>query len=91
MARLKLIKKIVNNDVINSFNLIMNILFGGKTPEIYDENKIYNKGDSVIVFEDGVYKVYTIIKDNVTGPFNKENACEIIFTDLFKDSSITQK
>lgn len=88
MARLKLIKKIVNNDVINSFNLIMNILFGGKTPEIYDENKIYNKGDSVIVFEDGVYKVYTIIKDNVTGPFNKENASEIVFTDLFKDSSV---
>lgn len=88
MAKLKLVKKIVNNDVINSFNLIMNVLFGGKTPEIYDENKIYNKGDSVIVFENGVYKVYTITKNNVTGPFNKESVSEVVFTDLFKDSSV---
>lgn len=88
MARLVLVKKIVDSGVINSFNLIMNILFGGKTPEIYDENKVYNKGDTVIVFEDGVYKVYTITKDGTTGPFNSDNVQEVIFTELFKDSSI---
>ena len=88
MAKLKLIKKIVEKDVINSFNLIMNFLFGGKIPEIYDENKVYNKGDCVIIEKDGVYQVVTITKDNVTGPFDPENASEIVFTDIFKDSSI---
>lgn len=88
MAKLTLIKKIVNKDVVNSFNLIMNILFGGKVPEIYDENKVYNKGDIVLIEKDGVYQVVTITKDGVTGPFNPEFAEEVVFTDLFKDSSI---
>lgn len=88
MAKLNLIKKIATKDVVNSYNLIMNILFGGKVPEIYDENKIYNKGDCVIIEKDGIYTVVTIIKDGVTGPFNPENVGEIVFTDLFKDSSI---
>ena len=88
MAKLTLIKKIVDNEVINSFNLMLNVLFGGKLPELYDENKVYNKGDVVIVNEDGVYKVYAITKDGVTGPFDKSNAEEIVFTELFKDSSL---
>lgn len=88
MAKLTLIKKIVNKDVVNSTNLIMNILFGGKVPEIYDENKVYNKGDIVLIEKDGVYQVVTITKDGVTGPFNPEFAEEIVITDLFKDSSL---
>lgn len=88
MAKIKLIKKLVEKDVVNSFNLILNVLFGGKTPEIYDENKIYNKGDCVIIEKDGVHTVVTITKDNITGPFNPENTGDVVFTDLFKDSSI---
>lgn len=88
MAKLNLIKKLVNKDTVNSFNLILNVLFGGKTPELYDENKIYNKGDCVIIEKDGVHTVVTITKDNVTGPFNPENTGEVVFTDLYKDSSI---
>lgn len=88
MAKLTLVKKLANADVVNSFNLIMNILFGGKTPEIYDENKVYNKGDVVIVQQDGIYKVVTITKDAVTGTWNPDNAQEIVFTEMFKDSSI---
>lgn len=87
-AKLTLVKKIVDEGVINSYHLILNVLFGGKLPGLYDENKVYNKGDIVLVLEDGVYKLYTIIKDGVTGPFDKNNAKEIIFTDLFKDSSL---
>lgn len=88
MAKLTLIKKIVNEDSINSYNLIMNILFGGKTPEIYDENKVYQKGDTVLVLKDGVYTVVTITKDNCTGTFDEEMVKEVVFTELFKDSSI---
>ena len=88
MAKLTLIKKIVNEDSINSYNLIMNILFGGKTPEIYDENKVYQKGDTVLVLIDGVYTVVTITKDNCTGTFDEEMVKEVVFTELFKDSSI---
>lgn len=88
MAKLTLIKKVVNNDVINSFNLILNVLFGGKIPEIYDENKIYNKGDIVIIKENGIYKLVTVNKDGVTGPLDPDNFTDIIITDIYKDSSI---
>jgi hypothetical protein len=88
MAKLTLVKRIVNEEVINSFNLIMNILFGGKVPEIYDENKIYNKGDCVIIVEDGKHKIVVVNIDNVTGPFNPDFFDDIVFTDLFKDSTI---
>ena len=88
MAKLTLVKKIVNEEVINSFNLIMNILFGGKVPEIYDENKVYNKGDAVIIVQDGKHKIVIVNRDNVTGEFNPDFFDEVIFTDLFKDSSI---
>lgn len=88
MAKLTLIKKIVNEDSINSYNLILHMLFGGKTPEKYDENKVYNKGDVVLVFKDNAYKLFTIMKDNYKGVFNEEFAEEIIFANLFKDSSL---
>lgn len=88
MANLKFIKKIVNDNVVNSFNLMLNVLFGGKAPEIYDETKIYNKGECVLVLENGKYVVKTVIKDGVTGPYDPENFGDIIFTELFKDSSI---
>lgn len=88
MAKLKLVKKLVEKDVVNSFNLIMNVLFGGKTPEQYDPNKVYNKGDCVIIEKDGVFQVVTITKDSVTGPYNPNNTGDVVFTELFKDSSV---
>lgn len=88
MANLKLIKRIVNKNVINSFNLMLNVLFGGKEPELYDENKVYNKGDCVIVEVDGVYKLFTILKNGVTGPVDFENMEEVVFTEMFKENSV---
>lgn len=87
-AKLNLVKRIVNDEVINSFNLIFNTLFGGEFPGFYDENKIYNKGDCIIALVDGSYKLLTAIKDNVTGPFDINDFAEVSFSDLFKDSSI---
>ena len=88
MAKLTFVKRIVNEKVINSFNLVLNVLFGGKLPELYDENKVYNKGDCIIFIQDGVYKIGVINKDGVTGPFNIEFVDEVIFTNLFKDSTL---
>ena len=88
MAKLKMIKKLVDKDVVNISSLIMNVLFGGKMPEMYDPNKVYNKGDCVIIEKDGVFQVVTITKDNVTGPFDPDNVGEVVFTELFKDSSV---
>ena len=88
MAKLTFVKKVVNDEVINSYNLILNALFGGKIPEIYDENKVYNKGDIVIIQQDGIFKVVTVAKDGVTGPVDPDNFTDIIITDLYKDSSI---
>jgi hypothetical protein len=92
LAKLTFVKKVVNEDVINSYNLILNVLFGGKIPEIYDENKVYNKGDVVIIQQDGIFKVVTITKDGVTGPLDSDNFADVVITDIYKDSSIiTQK
>lgn len=88
MAKLTFVKRIVNEKVINSFNLVLNVLFGGKLPELYDENKVYNKGDCIIFMQDGKYKIGVINRDGVTGPFNPDFVDEVIFTDLFKDSTI---
>ena len=88
MAKLTFVKRIVNEKVINRFNLVLNVLFGGKLPEIYNENNVYNKGDIVIITEDGKYKLAVVNRDNVTGPHNPDFTDEIIFTELFKDSTI---
>ena len=76
-AKLNLVKKIVNNEVINSFNLVLNALFGGKMPEMYDVNKSYNKGDVVLVSINGKTEIFAVVKDGTTGPFN-ENIDSII-------------
>ena len=87
-ANLKLVKKIVNDEVVNSFNLVLNVLFGGKVPDKYDENKTYNKGDTIIINKDGKVEIVVVSKDGTTGVFNENNFQDVTFTELFKDSSI---
>ena len=74
-AKLTLVKRIVdrNEEVVNSYNLILSALFGNKLPELYDPNKTYVKGDSK--------------EDGLTGPFNDEMWTKIAFTELFKEGS----
>lgn len=87
MAKLKFVKNIMNEHVINSFQLIVNSIFGGKLPEIYDENKVYNKGDYVVVVENNKYVVKCVVNDNTTGPFNPENFNEMIFSEIFQENN----
>lgn len=87
-AKLNLVKKIVNEEVINSFELMLNTLFGGTLPGFYDDNVIYNKGDCIISLIDGSYKMITAIKDNITGPYDPDEWQEVSFSELFKDSSV---
>lgn len=88
MAKLNLIKKIVDDGTINSFNLVLNTLFGGKFPELYDENKVYNKGDFVIANYNGVTKVFKVNKDGVSGPFDINNFDEIMFLNTFEETNV---
>ena len=87
-VKFNLVKNLLRNDVLNTNQLILNSLFGGILPDFYDENKVYNKGDVVIIQQDGVFKVVTITKDGVTGPLDPDNFTDVIITDLYKDSSI---
>ena len=88
-VKFNLVKKLIREDSVNVNQLIISTLFGNILPELYDENKVYNKGDVVIVTdENGKYKLVTIMKDNVTGPYNPEEWFEVSFTDIFKDSSV---
>ena len=88
-VKFNLVKKIIREDSIKINQLILSTLFGNTMPEIYNETKIYNKGDTVLVLqEDGTYKLVTITKDNITGPYDPEEWSDVSFTDIFKDSSI---
>lgn len=87
-AKLSLVKKIVNNEVINVFNLLLQTIFGGKIPGFYDENKIYNKGDIIIKQDGDNIEILVCTKDNVSGSFNEDDFKKTSFTELFGDSSI---
>ena len=88
-VKFNLVKKLVREDSVNINQLIISTLFGSLLPEIYDEDKVYNKGDSVIIIdENGKYKLVTITKDNVSGPYDPDIWHDVSFTDIFKDSSI---
>lgn len=87
-AKLNLVKKLIVEDTVNINQLILSTLFGNVLPELYDENKVYNKGDMVIIVdENGKYQLVTIVKDGTTGPYNPDNSSNISFTDIFKDDS----
>jgi hypothetical protein len=87
-AKLSLVKKIVNNETISVFNLLINTIFGGRLPDFYDENKVYNKGDFVLKQEDDNISILVATKDNITGPFNEDYFSNPSFKNLFKDSSL---
>ena len=90
-AKLSFVKKILDDENINSYQLILKALFGTNTPGFYNESKVYNKGDVILVVVDGAYELRMCNSDNVTGPFNEEKWQAVSFTALFKDgSTITQ-
>ena len=58
--RLNFIKVLNDPDNINIQQLYFNFIFGDKIPDGYDENKVYNSGDSIIrINEDNVYEILT--------------------------------
>ena len=71
-AKLSFVKKILDDENINSYQLILKALFGTNTPCFYNESKVYNKGDVILVVVDGAYELRMCNSDNVTGPFNEE-------------------
>lgn len=90
-AKLSFVKKILDDENVNSYQLILKALFGTNTPYFYNENKVYNKGDVILVIVDGTYELRICNSNNVTGPFNEEKWQNVSFTGLFKDgSTITQ-
>jgi len=81
-AKLTLVKRIVdrNEEVVNSYNLILSALFGNKLPELYDPSKTYVKGDSILAINGSTYEIYVAKEDGLTGPFNDEMWTKIAFT-----------
>ena len=87
-AKLTLVKKLVSNEVLNSYQLILNALFGSLLPEEYDSNKVYDKGDPIIVINpDGSYILQIAKESGVTGPYDPSKWNTVSFTDLFKEGS----
>lgn len=88
MAKLTLIKKLVSTEAVNSYQLILNALFGNKIPEEYNSDKIYDKGDPILVInQDGSYILQVSKEPNVTGPYDVSKWNTVSFTDLFKEGS----
>ena len=87
-AKLTFVKKILDDEVVNSYMLILNAVFGDKLPGSYDPTKIYNKGDVILRLIDGRYELLVCIKNNVTGEFNPDYWKKVSFTELFKDGTL---
>ena len=64
-------------------NLLKNFIFGNSQIEIYDRDKVYNKGDKVYVIDSitGDIKVVTAIADGITGPYDSNKWNDMTLTD----------
>ena len=87
--RLNFIKVLNDPDNINIQQLYFNFIFGDKIPDGYDENKVYNSGDSIIrINEDNVYEILTCTSDNTTGVFDSNYWQVVSLTEIVKNGDI---
>ena len=87
--RLNFIKVLNDPDNINIQQLYFNYIFGDKIPDGYDENKVYNSGDTIIrINEDNVYEILTCTTDNTTGVFNSNYWQVVSLTEIVKNGDI---
>ena len=87
--RLNFIKVLNDPDNINIQQLYFNFIFGDKIPDGYDENKVYNSGDSIIrINEDNVYEILTCTTDDTTGVFDSNYWQVVSLTDIIKNGDL---
>ena len=87
--RLNFIKVLNDPDNINIQQLYFNYIFGDKIPDGYDENKVYNSGDSIIrINEDNVYEILTCTSDDTTGVFDSNYWQVVSLTDIIKNGDL---
>ena len=87
--RLNFIKVLNDPDNINIQQLYFNFIFGNKIPNGYDENKVYNSGDTIIrINKDNVYEILTCTSDNTTGVFNSNYWQVVSLTEIVKNGDI---
>ena len=87
--RLNFIKVLNDPDNINIQQLYFKYIFGDKIPDGYDENKVYNSGDSIIrINEDNVYEILTCTSDNTTCVFNSNYWQVVSLTDIIKNGDL---
>lgn len=72
MDRLVHVKDLKNRN-LTMLEIMKTYMFGDKKIEIYDEDKIYNKGDIIVSFNPNTGKTDVIqaTEDNITGPFDE--------------------
>ena len=87
--RLNFIKNLNDPDNINIQQLYFKYIFGDKIPDGYDENKVYNSGDSIIrINEDNVYEILTCTSDDTTGVFDSNYWKVVSLTEIVKNGDI---
>ena len=87
--RLNFIKVLNDPDNINIQQLYFKYIFGDKIPDGYDENKVYNSGDSIIrINEDNVYEILTCTSDDTTGVFDSNYWQVVSLTDIIKNGDL---
>ena len=87
--RLNFIKVLNDPDNINIQQLYFKYIFGDKIPDGYDENKVYNSGDSIIrINEDNVYEILTCTSDDTSGVFDSNYWQVVSLTDIIKNGDL---
>lgn len=87
-AKLTLVKKLVSTEVVNSYQLILNAVFGNNLPEEYDPSKTYSKGDPIIIINNNGSYILKVAKESgLAGDYDDSKWNTVSFTDLFKEGS----
>lgn len=88
MAKLTFIKHVNSREIVNSYQLLLNSIFGNKLPKEYDSTVNYMKGDSIIVIqEDGSYLLQVAKENGLTGDYLQDKWNTVSFTSLFGEGS----
>lgn len=88
--KLKFVKKVRPENVINNLQLLFDFVLGDDIPEKYDPEKIYNPLDLVIFYGEDVSKhIIYLCEETTTGPFDSDKWSKISLRDLIETKDLS--
>lgn len=88
--KLKFVKKVRPDNVINNLQILFDFVLGEDIPGKYDPEKTYNPMDLVIFYGEDVSKhIIYLCKETTTGPFDTEKWSKISLIELIENKQLS--